>query len=244
MAKVVDKLINSLNPNVSSGKTLLVLNALGMAFAALSNTFAAAKDKNTSAEDKKFLIPAGLVTGVANIGIYFGMTKKMIDGFENSAKNAIKNLSDEDIVKKSLEFANKQILKKEKGFLGTGLFKKSPEYIQSMKTNLLKDGKPTEVAKQLFKDNVKSGAGVIAAFIGAIVGSAIITPIIRDVSAYIVQKRIEKQKPHLQEQPYFPYFDPTHVGMGPHGKFDNVVAKKQPLSMKNYMAFTNGRTKI
>ena len=81
MAKVVDKLINSLNPNVSSGKTLLVLNALGMAFAALSNTFAAAKDKNTSAEDKKFLIPAGLVTGVANIGIYFGMTKKMIFNF-------------------------------------------------------------------------------------------------------------------------------------------------------------------
>lgn len=245
MSKLVNGLLNSLNPNASNpGKTLLVLNALGMAFAALSNTFAAAKDKNTSAEDKKFLIPAGLITGVANIGIYFGMTDKMIKGFEKSAQKGIAKLGEKEIAEKSLEFATIQIAKNEKGFLGTGLFKKSPEFIKSMKENLIKDGQATDTAKELFKKNVKSGAGVIAAFAGAIIGSAIVTPIIRDISAYIVQKRIEKRNPQMSNKPYYPYFDPTHVGMGPHGKTYGTVVAKQPLSMKNYMAFTNGSMRI
>ena len=54
-------LLKACNPNPNkAGNILLAINALGMVFAALSNTYAAAVDKNTSAEDKKFLVPAGL----------------------------------------------------------------------------------------------------------------------------------------------------------------------------------------
>ena len=78
--KMLDKLVKSCTPDpAKAGKTLLVINAMGMVFAALSNTYAAAVDKNTSAEDKKFLVPAGFVTGAANIGLYYAMTQKIID---------------------------------------------------------------------------------------------------------------------------------------------------------------------
>ena len=80
-------------------------------------------------------------------------------------------------------------------------------------------------------------SGVAGAFFGAVVGCAVLTPIIRDVSAYFVQKHMEKKNPELKEQPYRPYFQPT--------KLDGVnYAKKQPLSMKSYMAFTNSGMKI
>ena len=78
--KMLDNIIKSCTPDPKkAGKTLLVINAMGMVFAALSNTYAAAVDKNTSAEDKKFLVPAGFVTGAANIGLYYAMTQKIID---------------------------------------------------------------------------------------------------------------------------------------------------------------------
>ena len=83
--KFVHKLLESCSPNpAKAGKTLLVINALGMVFAALSNTYAAAVDKNTSAQDKKFLVPAGFVTGAANIGLYYAMTTKIIDALHSS----------------------------------------------------------------------------------------------------------------------------------------------------------------
>ena len=49
-------LLKACNPDPEqAGNILLAINALGMVFAALSNTYAAAVDKNTSAEDKKLL---------------------------------------------------------------------------------------------------------------------------------------------------------------------------------------------
>ena len=62
LQKFGQNILEACNPDPSkAGKTLLVLNAAGMIAAAASNTFAAAVDKNTSAEDKKFLVPAGAV---------------------------------------------------------------------------------------------------------------------------------------------------------------------------------------
>ena len=101
-----------------------------------------------------------------------------------------------------------------------------------MKNTLLKDAKPTDYALDLYKNNFKAGAGVLGAFIGAVVGCSILTPVIRDVSAYVVQKIREKKDPELQNKPYKPYFDPAHLKVRYHGK-------KQPLSLKTYMAFTN-----
>lgn len=239
MADALNKMIKACNPDASkAGNTLLLLNVLGMAFAALSNTFAAQIDKNTSAEDKKFLVPAGAVTGVANIGVYFLITNKIIDSLKKSAVKIIESTKPEKLEQDALQSTLKFIGKKEKGLLGTGLFKKPADYIDSMKTTLLKDGKPTEAAKNLYKDNVKAGAGVLGAFVGAVVGCAIITPIIRDVSAYFVQKRMEKNNPQLKDKPFRPYFDPSHIGSGRYGR------RKQPLSMTNFMAFTNGGMKI
>ena len=66
------KFVKANNPDpAKAGNTLLVLNALGMLFAAASDTFAAAIDKNTPAEEKKFLIPAGVATGAAKIGLRY-----------------------------------------------------------------------------------------------------------------------------------------------------------------------------
>ncbi len=245
--------LNNFNPDPSkAGKTLLVLNALGMVFAAISNTFAAGTDKNTSKEDKKFLVPAGAATGVANIALYYGMTTKIIDklGGKDITKNGttthIRGLADDiiDTMKQDgsfdvqlKNFVNNQISKAEKGGL-FGLGKKSSEYIESMKTSLLKNGLPSDYAASKFAGQIKSGMGVLGAFIGAVVGCAIFTPIIRDISAYFVQKVREKKNPSLQDQPYRPYFDPSHLKV-------DYKGKKQPLSMKAYMAFTNsGNMKI
>lgn len=257
MADLFNKLFNPSN----NAKTLLVLNTAGMIFAALSNTFAAATDKNTSAEDKKFLVPAGLVTGVANIGVYFAITKKWIDGLQGavklnkdgSVKKTVKGVADlyldrlspETLKKNAGEFVEKTIKKAQKGSL-FGIGKKSKEYVDSMKANFYAgDTKEiTQEAINLYKNNVKGGLGVVGAFAGAIVGCAIITPIIRDVSAYIVQKQMEKQNPQLQDKPYRPYFDPAHLKTGLGLKEGYKQYNKQPLSMKNYMTFTNGRTRI
>ena len=53
-----------------------------MVFAAMSNTWAIASDKNTKPEDKKILVPAGAMTGAANIVAYYAITQKIIDSFE------------------------------------------------------------------------------------------------------------------------------------------------------------------
>ncbi len=277
MALNLTSLLSKVNPDPSkAGKTLLFLNALGMIFAALSNTFACATDKNTSKKDKKFLVPAGVVTGIANIGIYYGMTTKIInklggkkiypkenqtvnliisklkDGtFEvltddkgqkyvevkGTAHNIIEKLEKGGTFDKEVKkFVNKEIKKAQNGNI-FGFGKKTQEYIVSMKESLLDGGKPSQYAQNLFKDNIKSGMGVLGAFIGAVIGCAIITPIIRDISAYFVQKRMEKHNPDLQNKPYMPYFDPSHLKVNIHGK-------KQPLSMKNYMAFTSSGSNL
>ena len=88
--KFVMGLLDKLAPTEKPGKTLLVLNAVGMAAAAATDTFAAAVDKDTKAEDKKFLIPAGVATGVAKLGIYYGMTTKIIDA--NAILKLLRNL--------------------------------------------------------------------------------------------------------------------------------------------------------
>ena len=46
---------------------------------------------------------------------------------------------------------------------------------------------------------------------------------------------MEKKNPEMKEQPYKPYFEPTRIESARYGE-----VKKQPLSMKSYMAFTNG----
>ena len=230
-------LLEKFSPDPSkAGNTLLLLNVAGMVLAALSNTFAAANDKNTSAEDKKFLIPAGLVTGVANIAAYFGVTKTFCKSFTKKAEGVLSKMSDEDVSKKALNLVNKMIGKE-----------KNAQIAESMKSNFLKTvldengkeiTKASEKAINLYKTNFKAGADVLGAFAGAVVGCAILTPIIRDVSAYIMQKRMEKNNPEMAEKPYRPYFDPSHVKGG--------YSRKQPLSMTSFMAFTstNGRMKV
>ena len=255
MANFVKKLLEGpLNIDPSkAGKTLLGLNAVGMAAAAASDTFAAAIDKNTSAEDKKFLIPAGVVTGIAKIGIYFTMTTAIIDKLQGCtqynkdgtvkktitgvADNALELMEkDGSFEKNALAYTDKIIKKAEKGFLGTGLFKKSDEYISSMKQTLKNENGITDAAKTLYKNNFKSGFGVLGAFIGAIVGSAILTPIIRDVGAWGIQKIRENKNPELKGQPYKPYININSVYAHAFGK--------QPLTMKNYMSSTNSSMKI
>ena len=233
-----------------AGKTLLGLNALGMAAAAASDTFAAAVDKNTSAEDKKFLIPAGIVTGIAKIGIYFTMTTAIINKLQGkvkynedgSVKKVIKGVADDalEIMEQNktfddnaIKYTNKVIKKAESGFLGTGLFKKSDKYIADMKATLKDGDNITEAAKNLFKSNFKSGFGVLGAFIGAIVGSAFLTPIIRDTGAWAIQKRRENNNPKIQDTSYNPYFATEET------KNSEYSTKKQPLSMQNYMTYTH-----
>ena len=234
MAFNPQKLLNSCNPDPKkAGKTLLVLNALGMVFAAASNTFAAAIDKNTSAEDKKFLVPAGAVTGVANIALYYAMTDKIINKLKESAEKTVKEMKKEDLTKKATTLAENMVKKAEKTlFKG----KNHEEYAKSMKATLFDNGKITQKAKDLYKDKAVASAGVLGAFVGAVVGCAILTPIIRDVSAYFVQKKMEKNNPNLKTEPYKPY-----INVGP---MNANTFNRQPLTMKNYISSTSSAMKI
>lgn len=244
-SKVLTKFVGACNPDPSkAGKTLLVLNALGMLFAAASDTFAAAIDKNTPAEEKKFLIPAGVATGAAKIGLYYLMTDKIIQKLKNSAKNVVDSMDETTLTKNATDFALSQVKKAETGFMGTGLFKKSAQYVKSMKDTLFSGGNVggaiTSKAKELYKNNTIAAGGVLGAFIGAVVGCALITPIIRDVSAYFVQKKMDKKKAQKAEMggvnaSYHPYFE-THQGAA--GK------QKQPLSLKNYITSTSGNMRV
>ena len=251
---IMSNLLQKFNPNKSAGGMLLVLNALGMVFAAASNTFAAASDKNTSKEDKKFLVPAGALTGVANIGLYYAMTTKIIDKLQGKVKvnkdnsvEVVKGLADNVIEKmeangtfnkNAMNYIDKAISKAKNGkFFGLG--KKSEDYVSSMVSTLKSGNELTEAGKYLYKNSVKSGFGVLGAFIGAVVGCAILTPIIRDASAYLVQKRMEKKNPNMQNEPYQPYFDPSHT------KVDLAnFNRRVPLTMKSFMISTNGRMKV
>lgn len=228
----------------SAGDKLLAINTLSMVLAAIANTSAAAVDKNTSKEDKKFLIPAGLATGVANIGVYFAMTRKLIKSFEEKANNVVKDMSTKNLDKKTLEYVNKTITKAENAII----FKKPPELIKDMRKNLLsnpdvkdilKDGQITQKAMIDYGNSVKEAASVMGSFIGVVVGCGILTPIIRDVSAYFIQKAREKNSPELKEKPYMPYLDSTHFKVG-----QTMEKTKQPLNLNTYMAFTNGRMKV
>lgn len=236
---LMGKVLNTFDK--SAGKTLMILNTLGIGFAAASNTVAAATDKNTSPEDKKFLVPAGLLTGVANVGLYFGMTSKLVSKLSGTGKNEGKGIADKVISsminkntfdENALKYVDGRILKAGKKFGETH------DYFTSMKQTLKNGDALTEAGKDLYKNHIKDGMGVLGAFIGAVIGCAVITPIFRDVSAYIVQKVREKKNPSLQDKPYMPYFDPTHIGPK-YGKYN-----KQPLSLTSYMAFTHGRTRI
>ena len=229
------KFIKNFNPDPEkAGNLLLYLNVLGMISAAVTNTFAAAVDKNTSAEDKKFLVPAGIVTGFANIGVYCAMTDKIIEKLKKAVKPVIDNMKkDGTLDEKAKVLANKTIEKAQNGLFKTGIGKKSADIVDSMKQNLFdKNGQINDVARNLYEDNAKAAVGVAGAFFGAVVGSAILTPIIRDISAYFVQKHMEKKNPELKEQPYKPYFQLTKVD-------SSLYTKKQPLSMKSYMASTH-----
>jgi hypothetical protein len=222
---------------------MLFLSVAGMISAAVTNTFAAAIDKNTSAEDKKFLVPAGAVTGVANIGVYYLMTDKMIRSLEKSAGNYIAKLATEntpEFDKKATAYIE-SIIKKAQG----GLFKNNDKQIKrvaEMKKALLKDketiaGGISDYAKDLYANHAKSGAGVLGAFAGAVIGCSILTPIIRDVSAWAIQKIREKKNPEIKDEPIKPYFEPTRLNYSKYGN--------KPLTLKNYMNFTNqGNMKV
>lgn len=231
--KAVTTVLGWLDPDKSAGTTLMVLNALGIGFAAASNTFAAATDKNTSAEDKKFLVPAGAFTGLANLGIYFGMTKKLVNYLEGPVANKVTDImTNKKTITDGVETFVINEFAKGKNSGKKGLF-------ESMKNTLQNtDGSVTEAARFKYTKNISKGLGVMGAFIGAVVGCAIITPILRDVSAYFVQKHREKNNPDLLNKPYMPYFDPTHIGP----KYAKL--NKQPLSMTSYMNFTHGRTRV
>lgn len=230
--------IGKLNPDPKqAGKILLVLNVLGMISAAVTNTFAAAVDKNTSAEDKKFLVPAGAVTGFANIGIYYAMTDKIIRKLKESVPSVIENLQkDGSLDTKAKDLALRTINKAEKGFMGTGLFKKQDDVVQSMKLNLFENGDTskniTEAARTLYKDSTTAAAGVAGAFFGAVVGCAVLTPIIRDVSAWAIQKVREKNNPQVDGKPA----QTTNIS----SLIVSPNVRKQPLSMKSFMTQTGG----
>lgn len=272
MAFNPSQMLDALNPTKKPGALLLALNAAGMVFAAMSNTWAIASDKNTKPEDKKILVPAGAMTGAANIVAYYAITQKIIDSFEKGAVEAVggtleqKDKTTKEIIKKVIECPKNfdleghtknfylGVLEKAKNGIFFGLFgKKSKEEIETIADTFfengkellnsgaenikdaLKNAKPTKYAIETMQDNIKKGAGVLGAFTGAVIGCSLLTPIIRDIGAYIVQKRLEKEQPELKDKPYRPYFDPTHVGNnGRYFKLD-----KQPLSMKSYMTFTN-----
>lgn len=298
MAFDSSKLLQSFNPKGNEGGLLLALNAAGMVFAALSNTFAAATDKNTKAEDKKFLVPAGLATGVANIALYYGMTTKIIKKLAGKTLSPKKNETVQDLIKrKNLKDGTFVILKDEAGKEATvevkglahkiianlteaqknehvfnkiekaqkgGIFgfgKSNSEEIAGMVLEFLKPNSTfknandilnnkdafinaknvlSENGEKLLGVNVKAGMGVMGAFIGAVVGCAILTPIIRDVSAYFIQKRMERKNPELTVKPYRPYFDPTHTKVGE----NSLPTPKQPLSFKNYMTYTGSSLKV
>ena len=165
------------------------------------------------------------------------MTDKMIKNLKDSADSFVKSMKAEDVAKNATDLANKTLKKAEKGFMGTGLFKRSEEYISSMKNTLFKDGNITDEAIKLYKDNTKAAAGVLGAFTGAVIGCAVLTPIIRDVSAYFVQKGMEKRNPQLKAQPPMLYIDPTHAA-------NNKRKNREPLTMKNYMVSTKGALKV
>lgn len=251
---IITKGLGLLDPSKSTGKTLMVLNAIGIAFAAASNTFAAATDKNTSAEDKKFLVPAGGATGVANIAIYLAMTSKLVKKLSGSfAEKVTKIMKDNNTFDKHASvFTDSKIAKMGKNidfknrlcdiFKMTDKKAKNLNLLENMKATLKnEDGSLTQYAKDSFKGSIADGLGVVGAFIGAVVGCAIITPILRDVSAYVVQKAREAKNPSLKDKPYRPYFDISHIRAGkyPYGKPNN-----QPLTLPNYMNFTNGRTRV
>ena len=226
-------MLEKISDPTKAGKTLLGLNIFAMVLAAASNTFAIAQDKNTPAEDKKFLIPAGVATGIANIGAYFAITQRIIKGLEKGTDKIVKNMEQKGTLNNNaLQYVNKTIEK-----AGKGLFKKSPEYISDMKNYLLKDGAPTANAISEYKDVIKGCGSVLGAFIGVIIGCGILTPIFRDVSAYFVKKHMEKKNPKLKDIPYRPYFDPSHIKLG----YTNT---KQPLNINTYMAFTRSRNVI
>lgn len=229
MADMLSRIITSLE-RVSAGKALLGINVFSTALAAATNTFAVATDKNTSAEDKKFLVPAGIATGFANVGLYLAFTLKVIDKLEKSANNVIKNMTEKGTLEKNaLNFANKSIENASKG-----LFKKKPEFIADMRKYLLKDGKITQKGLDVYKSEIKGAASVTGALVGAVVAYGILSPIIRDVSAYFVQKHMEKTNPSYKDKPYRPYFDPGHFKVG-------YANQKQPLNMNTYMAFTRAK---
>ena len=224
----------------TAGDKLLAINTFSMVLAALTNTAAAAVDKNTSKEDKKFLVPAGLATGVANIGIYFTMTRKIIKSLENKADKVVKNMAPKNLDQKALEYVNKVITKAE----NAKVFKKSPEAIKDMRSyllanpnvkDILKDGKLTQQAFNEYSYSVKEAASVFGSFIGVVVGCGIIATIIRDVSAYFVQKHLEEKNPSYKDAPYRPYFDPGHFKVG-------YASTKQPLNLNTYMAFTRAKS--
>ena len=234
MADIVNKALTSLanfSDPKKAGNALLWLNVFSTALAATTNTVAAAIDKNTSQDDKKFLIPAGIMTGVANVGLYLALTLKVISAMEKKANNVIKEMAIKGTLKdNALKYANNTIKKAE----NAKIFKKSPEYIADMKNYLFKNGKLSKSAVAEYKDTIKGAASVTGAFIGVIVGYGILSPIIRDVSAYFVQKHMEKKNPKYKEAPYRPYFDPGHFKVG-------YASKKQPLNMNTYMAFTRAK---
>ena len=330
IVKVFDTSIQQANRNpeastnlfsrfTTAGDKLLAINTFSMVLAAITNTAAAAVDKNTSKEDKKFLVPAGLATGVANIGVYFAMTRKIIQslaGDDNHIGYADKIIDkmteDGSISKNVIGYVEKTITNAE----STKSFKKYSEVLQDVKDTLSKSPnikdilkecklpeealtKPEELvqteydvlktllknpnAKEILKDkdakligkamekirplqdmrkyflekpninvkditkailksearteygySVKDAASVMGSFIGVVIGCGIIATIFRDVSAYFVQKHLEKKNPSYKDKPYRPYFDPSHFKIG-------YAKTKQPLNMNTYMAFTRAK---
>ena len=259
--KIVANALNVLNPDKSAGKILMVLNALGIGLAAAANTYAAATDKNTSAEDKKFLVPAGGVTGLANLGIYFGMTSKLISklaGKEDdesalqSAAKTIKTKTTDSLADRVFNLMQDNGTYKDRveHFVENKIAKESKKIkdinvLNNMKKTLKNDdGSLTNYAKQMFREDVRNGFSVVGAFIGAVVGCAVITPILRDVSAYAVQKIRESRNPSLKNKPYMPYFDISHVRTNKYSYGISHKPDNRPLSMTSYLNFTHGRTRV
>lgn len=79
--------------------------------------------------------------------------------------------------------------------------------------------------------NITDGAKVIASFVGAVVSSNVLTPIVRNKLGTIAQRKALRQKVQINDPSYDPYYQP----------FFQKSYGKIPLKMNNYITFTRNQ---
>ncbi len=87
-------------------KFLLESTAVGLGLATLSNAFGVAINKETTPEQKKYLIPWEIADGVANLGLFYTLTyglikgaEKLVDSGKITLKDNINTLENQKILR-------------------------------------------------------------------------------------------------------------------------------------------------